>query len=171
MWRIIAGVIAMLLTSESFAQEQPLNVAEWSSAIDILKKSRSLIESGWYQVNPIPDSNCIATAIEASWKESGKSLSEFDYVKLAINYSINSPPAEKLTSKSDPLSTPYWGRYYMYWNDTSGRTKKDVIDAFDRAIEFANKRREEAMSIRLSGNTLSEFDRNMMQGLGLAPAQ
>jgi hypothetical protein len=95
---VFAGVLVMLAaTNQAHAQEPPLNVAEWSSAIEILQRARSAVEKGWYQITAIPRADCLATALEKGWRDAQKSLVDFDYARLAVNRAIHAPPLAELT--------------------------------------------------------------------------
>jgi hypothetical protein len=59
----------------------------------------------------------------------------------------------------DPLNVPYWGRNFMYWNDAPGRTEKEVLAAFDKAISIAESRRLAAIKASVSPDVLINFDK------------
>lgn len=167
---LLGSVLIMLTASHTSAQDMPLNVSEWSSAIEIIERAKSVIlEEGWYQIQAAPGKGqCLATGLEKGWQELDKSLVDFDYARLAVNRAIDAPALNNLTSKADPLSTPYWGRYYMYWNDAPGRTETEVVEALDTAIAFAKAERAAALESRRTGDDLMQFDNMMMQNLGFA---
>lgn len=167
-------VILFGMASSAHAQdEQPLNVAEWQSAIEILQYAKAaIVKHGWQQgaLSPV-ESECMATAMERGWSELNKSLVDFDYAKLAVDRAIGAPSLTSLTSADDPLSTPYWGRYYMYWNDAPDRTEAEVLSAFDKAIEIAKEHKQSALKSKRGGDSLQEFDANMMKSLGFIKKQ
>jgi len=168
---ILGLAISIAMICGALAQELPLNAGEWNSTIEVLTEAREKIETGWYQVEPIAAHECMATALEKSWSELGKSLVDWDYIKLAMNSALDAPKLSSLVTKDDPLSTPYWGRYYIYWNDAEERTKDDVLAAFDRAIEFAQREERNALEIRATGNQLIDYDIALMDRLGLPMAE
>jgi hypothetical protein len=163
---LFGGVLIMVAASNQASAQEPLNVAEWSSAIEILKLAKTSIEEGWYQVTAAPGADCVSSALETAWKNSNKSLVDFDYARLAVNRAIDAPPLDQLTKQGDPLSTPYWGRYYVSWNDATGRTKEEVIEAFDTAIAMAEAERASAVEANLTEDNLRQFDNDMMGTLG-----
>lgn len=162
-------VSVILIAGSAAANEQALNVAEWTSAVEILKGAKAaIIEHGWQQgstesVTP----ECVTTAMERSWLRLKKTMVDFDYAKLAMSHAVSAPPAARVTTKDDPLSVPYWGRYLMYWNDTPGRTEKQVLAAFDVAIAYAEDQKKRAERAGLHGEDLARFDATMMARLGL----
>ena len=150
-------------------EELPLNVQEWRSVAEVVEFARRKIhDGGWYQVEAISGLECLATALQKSWMELGKSLVDWDYTRLAINVAINAPPWSSLRRDGDPLSIPYWGRYYMYWNDANGRTVEEVIEALDRAIAFAHDQEMIALDIGATGDQLIEYDLRVMDELNLS---
>ena len=67
----------------------------------------------------------------------------------------------------DSLATPYWGRYYMYWNDADGRTVEQVLSALDRAVGYAREQERSALNLNASGDLLIQYDIDMMNTLNL----
>jgi hypothetical protein len=152
----------------------PLNVSEWESATKILVRARELVMIGpWGKpltdttLSPGPNVPCMAVAMESAWKEQAASIVDFDYARMAMDEAINLPELTQIEVSNDPLSVPYWGRYYMYWNDSSSRTKEEVLAAFDRAIDISQKHLEEAKSNGVSSDALLQFDLDNMRQLGL----
>ena len=170
---LLLGVVLCVATSSNLAaQELPLNVKEWRSAIEVIRLARQTInEGGWYQVEVISGAECMATALEKSWIQLDKSLVDWEYTKLAMNQVLDAPELSSLSLDSDPLSTPYWGRYYVYWNDADGRTKEEVLEAIDRAIDFALSEEQRALEVNANGNQVIEYDIQMMDKLGLPMSQ
>lgn len=124
------AVLAMSISSMSGAQDAPLNVEEWRSASEIIELAKAKIEEGgWYQVEAVPGAACMTTALESSWRELDKTLVDWDYARMAVNQALDAPQLASLSNAEDPLSTPYWGRYYMYWNDAEGRSEEEVLGA------------------------------------------
>jgi len=166
------GVLIMLaLTPKCYSQETPpLNVAEWASAREILEGAKAFVGSGWAQGNSDPNSMprvvCLSTAMEASFLEKHKTIVDFEYAKLALNKAIDAP-AVLPTSKDDPLSVPYWGRFYVYWNDTPGRTKEQVVAALDKAIGYATSQHELAVKENRTEADLEKYDQAAIQRLKL----
>jgi hypothetical protein len=171
--RFILVALAMIsIVTPTLGQqaEAPLNVAEWSSARDILVGARAQINVGWGQgetINPdgMPRISCLATALEASLLEKRKSIVDFNYAMLALNKAIDAPAALP-TSESDPLPVPYWGRYLMYWNDAPGRTKEEVIAALDTAISYSEQQRILAVDEKKTGLDVLNYDKSVMTQLG-----
>ena len=150
------------------AEELPLNVREWQSAVKILALAQEKIsQGGWYQVEATEGAECLATALERSWQELGKSLVDWDYAKLAMDTALNAPRLQSLSIQGDPLATPYWGRYYMYWNDADGRTVEDVLSALHRAVGYAREQVKSALNLNASGDLLIRYDIDMMNKLNL----
>lgn len=149
------------------ANELPLNAQEWSNAEQILMGTKNILEEyEWYRAEkPSTKAYCLSEALEKSWKDSDYSLVDLDYAKLALNESIKAPKSLP-TSADDPLSVPYWGRYYMYWNDAENRTKEEVINAVTKAISFAKSEQKAAFSNKLIGDNLNDYDLKMMKSLG-----
>lgn len=149
------------------ANQLPLNSQEWSNAAKILLGTKTILEENeWYRAEkPSGKAYCLSEALEKSWKDSNYSLVDLDYAKQALNKSIDAPKSLP-TSIDDPLSVPYWGRYYMYWNDADHRTKKQVIDALERAISFAQFEQETSLSLKFVGENLADYDLKMMRNLG-----
>jgi hypothetical protein len=92
-----------------------------------LMAARRLIEENWAQ-NPLIGKHCAATAISNSvageWTEAEKNR----------GYSN----AMGLFAKAIGLDSPgFAGSRIWRWNDAEGRTKDEVLEAFDRAIEAA----------------------------------
>ena len=165
------GLALMMTTSTAaFGQsDPPLNVAEWQSAIEILTGAREeIVKNDWQHGDnfPNPRAAFMAVAMERSWKQLNKTMVDFDYAKLAMNRVIDAPAISSLAVSGDPLATPYWGRYYMYWNDAPSRKKEEVLSALDKAIQYAAKQKEEAGTLRKTGNDLDEYDKKMMLRLG-----
>lgn len=160
-------VTVFLFASAICNANESLNYTEWNNAKSILSGARDiLIKNGWYRVEPKPNAaDCLATALEKSWKKSGLSLVDFSYARLALDKAIDAPK-DIPTAEDDPLSVPYWGRYYMYWSDAENRTEQQVMTALDRAISFATYEQQVALSAKLAGNSLSEFDERMMRRFG-----
>lgn len=169
---ILGAIIAMSSISNAVAQSpQALNVSEWTSAREILEGAKANVAAGWSQGNAelsvIPRVHCMSTALEASFLEQRKTLVDFDYAKLALNTAIDAPSAVP-TFDGDPLSTPYWGRFYVYWNDAPGRTKEEVLEALDRAIAYASEQTQVAIAANKTEADLMGFDQKSIQTLGLA---
>lgn len=172
MQKFLVGLaMSIAMTTGAAAQNLPLNVEEWRSATEVLASAREKVSKGWYQVEPVLGAECIATALEKSWSELNKSLVDWDYVKMAMNAAIESPSLESLSLDDDPLSTPYWGRYFIYWNDAEGRTQDEVLAAFDRAISFAHSEEAAALDSKATGDQVIEYDIRLMEQLGLPMAE
>ena len=171
MKRQICGALLLASVAYNVAAEEeiPLNVQEWQETIEILTLAHEkILLGGWYQVKVVEGAECLATSLEKSWQELGKSLVIWDYTKLAIDTVINAPNLQSLSVKGDPLATPYWGRYYMYWNDADGRTVEDVLSAIDRAIEYAREQERNAIEVNASSDLLIEYDVQMMDKFNLS---
>ena len=169
---LFGAILGVFMVSNVMAEEAPLNVQEWRSAVEVLALAREKISrGGWYQVEVIERAECLTTALEKSWQELGKSLVDWDYTKLAMDTAISGPSLHTLSEKGDPLATPYWGRYYMYWNDAGGRSAKDVLAALDRAIGYAREQEKNALKVNASGDLLIQFDIRMMDKLNLRIAE
>lgn len=157
-----------LIPISSWANE-PLNHVEWNNAKEILVNTKSILEKkGWYRVKPEEKhAHCLATALEESWQELGLSLVDFSYARHALDQAIDAPKSLP-TNENDPLSVPYWGRYYMYWNDADDRTEDEVLSAIDKAILISNENVSYSELKSLSGKSLEDFDNKMMQSLGFS---
>ncbi|MDX2385124.1 hypothetical protein GOD60_14125 [Sinorhizobium medicae] len=157
--------------STGLAQEsRALNVAEWQAAQEILEDAKVKVESGWYQNEPPaggPRTYCMSTAMQQALIDQNKTMVDFDYAKLALNNAIEAPPTLP-TSADDPLSVPYWGRFFVYWNDAPGRTKEEVVQAFEEAIAYASDQRAAAVQANKTEADILEYDRLSIQRLGLA---
>lgn len=171
----ITAIFFLGVGTLAMAQEDPaLNSKEWESAAGLLERAKELIEIGpWGKPLTDPDLavgpdevTCIAFAMNDALNEMGISVVDFEYAKLAMSQAIDAPPLAELTSNDDPLSVPYWGRYFMYWNDAEDRTKEEVLAAMDRAIAIANGNVETSKSNGLDGEELLEFDLENMRRLG-----
>ena len=166
MRRIAFGVAIMAtLTTSTWAQnDPPLNVPEWQSAVDIIQGAKAdIVQNGWMQ-HPEAGSSvqCLSTALEKSWQSQKKTMVDFAYARMAVDDAIGAPPITALSTKDDPLSVPYWGRYYMYWNDAAGRKKEDVIAVLDKAADFAQMKKTDAVKINRTGADLDKYDTQMM---------
>jgi len=119
---------------------EPVNFKEWRAANKILKKAVKLIhEKGWQQGETEPCSQlCLATAIEQASLEKKYSFVDFNYAREAVSRILN-VPRDPVANPSDPLAVPYWGRHFMEWNDTPGRTKEQVTDALYAASVLADE--------------------------------
>ena len=118
------------------------NVNEWKAAAKILSVAKSLIEEEGWQQGAIESvsQECTATALEHAFRHNDFSIVEFNYAREALARVLNiEQEPQKL--ENDPLDVPYWGRPLMDWNDAPGRTKEEVLEAFQNAAE---------LSIRLS---------------------
>jgi len=124
-----------------------VNLKEWQAASDILNRAIQLVEkNGWQQGEVVPTSHvCLTTAIERAWQEKKYSLVDFNYTREALSKILN-VPREPEQLPTDPLAVPYWGRYFMEWNDAPERTKEQVIEALRSASTLANVLAERSRS-------------------------
>jgi len=132
------------MTEFNANNSEALNAKEWASASNILNRAALLIEEkGWQQgsVEPVPQ-ECLATALEHSFREKEYSIVDFNYAREALSR-ILQIPRDTLKLPGDPLDVPYWGRHLMEWNDTPGRTKTEVLESLQSAagmaLELSNK--------------------------------
>ena len=121
-----------------------INAKEWLAAGKILDRAARLIEEkGWQQgaTEAVPQ-ECIATALEHSFREKGYSIVDFNYAREALSRVLQIPRDPKAVP-GDPLDVPYWGRHLMEWNDAPGRTKAEVLESLQSAsgmaLAYANK--------------------------------
>jgi hypothetical protein len=117
---------------------EAINAKEWSAAGKILDRAARLIEEkGWQQgaVEAVPQ-ECIATALEHSFKEEEYSIVDFNYAREALSRVLQIP-RDPIAVPGDPLDVPYWGRHLMEWNDTPGRTKTEVLESLQSAAGIA----------------------------------
>ena len=123
---------------------EAINAKEWASASKILNRASRLIEEkGWQQgsVEPVPQ-ECLATALEHSFREKEYSIVDFNYAREALSRVLQIA-RDPLKLPGDPLDVPYWGRHLMEWNDAPGRTKTEVLESLQSAarmaLELSNK--------------------------------
>jgi len=123
---------------------EAVNAKEWASASKILQRAARLIEEkGWQQgsVEPVQQ-ECLATALEHSFREKEYSIVDFNYAREALSQVLQIPREPKKLP-GDPLDVPYWGRHLMEWNDAPGRTKSEVLESLQSAammaLELSNK--------------------------------
>lgn len=117
---------------------EAINAKEWASAGKILNRAAGLIEEkGWQQgsVEPVPQ-ECLATALEHSFREKEYSIVDFNYAREALSRVLQIP-REPIKQPGDPLDVPYWGRHLMEWNDAPGRTKTEVLESLQSAAGIA----------------------------------
>ena len=86
----------------------------YSPVVDLLREARRLCEQHWVGRSPCGDEECMLTAAG----------------KLHLDWSVNKK-AIRLLEES------IGGGLIPPWNDTPGRTKDEVLAAFDRAIALA----------------------------------
>ncbi|MCG3150644.1 MAG: hypothetical protein PCFJNLEI_04133 [Verrucomicrobiae bacterium] len=158
---IVASLVGIFVASIGmvFADTNALNVAEWQSAREILVRAKQrILEKGWQQGATEPVAKeCMTTAMENAWKDLGKSLVDFEYSCDALSSAIGLPRSP-ITMANDPLDIPYWGRNFMYWNDKPGRTAKEVLAAFDKAVAIAEKKKTAAIKAKVPPDALNDFD-------------
>ena len=121
-----------------------MNTTEWMAASKILKRAADLIQDkGWQQgaVEPVPQ-HCLATALEGAFREGDFSIVDFNYAREALARVLHIE-REPRPDPNDGLAVPYWGRGLMEWNDTSGRTMREVIAACRRASQLAHRLHKE----------------------------
>lgn len=101
------------------------------TAKDVLVSAKNLINiEGWIQYEPHnPYGYCIVGALRevAGWEKCMRDENRYNaYVKAsaAVSDAIKSI-AEKTTAIPD-------------WNDSSSRTKQEVLDMFDKAVQIAD---------------------------------
>ena len=113
---------------------------EWSAAAEILDRARDLIEEhGWQQgATDAVQSHCLATALEASLRHTGHSMVDFNYAREALSQrlGIARNPSDGPQGGSE---VPYWGGPLMEWNDTPGRSKREVVKELQAAAELARR--------------------------------
>jgi hypothetical protein len=168
MRQVLLGMAMMLaLTTGASSQDKPLNVGEWQSAVQILKGAKTKVEGNWGQgpnAGGGSRTTCLSVAMEQSWAEQKKTMVDFDYAKMALSRAINMP-LEPMKIDGDPLSTPYWGRNFVYYNDAPGRTEAEVLAALDRAIALAKEQEQAAIAANRPNQDLLDFDTKAIQGL------
>ena len=84
---------------------------------------------------PVPQ-ECLATALEHSFRENEYSIVDFNYAREALSRVLQIP-RDPLKLHGDPLDVPYWGRHLMEWNDAPGRTKSEVLESLQSAARMA----------------------------------
>lgn len=102
--------------------------------------------------------------LENAWKELGKTIVDFDYAREAMVKAID-VPRTPITTSSDPLNVPYWGRNLMYWNDKDGRTEKEVLQAFDQAIAIAEKSKAAAVEANVLAESIEASDAGLIKAM------
>jgi len=160
---VLILILSLTAHQNAMAEEQALNVAEWSAASEILLTAKQLIvDKGWQQAAPDKvDAECMATALEHAWQKSGKSLVDFNYAREALARATGMP-AQAQRFAGDPLDLPYWGRNLMYWNDAEGRTEEQVLAAFDKAVMISGQNLAKAKAKNLSFKAIESYDRKLM---------
>lgn len=133
-----------------------LNVEEWTETAELISYALTLAKT---------EEGLSLDELLNEVLEFGSSLTEFEYVKFAINYAIKAPKASSLTNPDDPLDVPYWGRYFMYWSDT--HTHEELVEALILAGDYAKKALNNALEASLTEDHLTDFDINMKRQLGL----
>jgi len=126
------------MTEFNANNSEAINAKEWASASNILNRAALLIEEkGWQQgsVEPVPQ-ECLATALEHSFREKEYSIVDFNYAREALSRVLQIP-RDPLKLPGDPLDVPYWGRHLMEWNDAPGRTKNEVLESLHSAAGMA----------------------------------
>lgn len=101
-----------------------------TTVTNILKKAKALIQThGWQQDN-YGDASCGFCALGA--------------IRVATSGSVNVPYDDNYGTYYDArmIFRHTIGGPIPSWNDTAGRTKEDVLEAFDKAIELSRKQGE-----------------------------
>lgn len=110
------------------------------TALEILRAARAKVEQGWTQgaraatdgreeVSPLsPFATCFCSlgAIDA--------VCRLDFAFMVDEYARNAYAQLRRAACGDEGT---WPGGLSNWNDTPGRTKAEVLDAFDRAIAAA----------------------------------
>ena len=132
---------------QSATKKEFVNLKEWQAASAILNRAIQFVnKKGWQQGEIVPTSYvCLATAIERAWQEKKYSLVDFNYTREALSKVLKVAREPELLP-SDPLAVPYWGRYFIEWNDAPERTKEQVIEALRSASALANELAERSGS-------------------------
>jgi len=133
-----ANTINFFPRSNSIAFTDSVNVKEWLNASKMLSMAAQLIrKNGWQQGSlTAVYAHCAATALEAAFRQGKFSIVDFNYAREALSRTIHvAREPQKLAN--DRLEVPYWGRSFMEWNDAPGRTKEEVLKAFNDASNLA----------------------------------
>jgi hypothetical protein len=113
---------------------------------EILKKARDLIiNKGWTQGEYARDGGKVPVSYDSKWAESFCALGSLYSV---IDEAQGGIGTIHFLAPFQPLCSPHSSIHYLqtvighdftivHWNDMPGRTKEQVIDAFDEAIELA----------------------------------
>lgn len=108
---------------------------EFKSAAQLLDQAHAVLSSAkWHQRDPMPESHCMATAIESAFQAYSHALVDVDYALHAIQQSasIGAGPSEP--------NELYWGADLVVWNDEPGRTKEEVLKVLSDAAGYARQK-------------------------------
>ena len=108
----------------------PLDSTHWveDDTLVLLRKARALVAAGWCQHHPNQGRQvCIMTALHITvWGTH------------PVNYWEAHRRQMELAERMHTLLPAEWSEAPLYsWNDAPGRTKREVLALFDRAIEAA----------------------------------
>lgn len=91
---------------------------------EMLVQARALVAAGWWQRDPVPGCYCLATALmEIYESDPALRMKTLDQAIAALVVATAVAPGRGCESS------------LIAWNDAEGRTRADVLAAFDRAIE------------------------------------
>lgn len=111
---------------------------QWAEAANLLQTAKEVLEKrpwsanadGFYKM-------CAATGLERAVHDTSASLTAFMLARASLQ-SVLCVAADE--DGGSGLEVPYWGRSIMDWNDAPGRTKDEVLDAFEKAAQRAYAR-------------------------------
>lgn len=109
--------------------------------VEVLRKAKALIEErGWCQGDFTNEAGCFCM-LGACYAALGSTFNlrvELDDDDGSVVARFFEPSMDSFPSDvTRPLLAAVEAYYVHDWNDTRGRTKKEVLDAFDRAIALA----------------------------------
>jgi hypothetical protein len=109
-----------------------------SEVVEVLKAARLRVTQGWCNAGPSDEKGgvCIIVAIgrQANGITDGIGAKAYSYFVRAIQ---PPPKYSGLLSSIFGWFDPPQKRYAIEWNEAPGRTKAEVVAAFDRAIDLA----------------------------------
>ena len=143
------------------ASSPPLNALEWGRASKLLAKALELMKERGFQQSAVKPTSrvCVSTALERAFLEqkikrgvlTGRpdeveyTIVDFNYAREALSRLLKVQREPTPDPKLRGLAVPYWGRYFMNWNNVRGRTEQDSLDLLTRASKLAANLRKKAL--------------------------